>query len=167
VIPQARLFAGAPLPDGRGPVTSYAVIHPMASAPDKTWPAGRFREAAASIKQRLGLELVFIAGPGENLAEFDGYECIAGASLEQIKSLLAGASLFLGNDSGPAHMAAAFGLPVIVLFGSSDPDNWRPWKTESAVFSGGDRGIGSIRVPDVVEAAGRLAPQAAGSRQTR
>jgi heptosyltransferase III len=165
-IPRARLFANRrPLPDGRGSVTRvganpYAVVHPMASAADKTWPADRFREAAGLIATRFGLDPVFIAGPGESLAAFEGHACMAGASLEEIKSLLVGASLFLGNDSGPAHMAAAFGLPVIALFGSSDPDNWRPWKTESAVFVG-DPSISSIRVSDIVEAAGRLVPQGA------
>ena len=44
-----------------------------------------------------------------------------------------GASLFVGNDSGPAHMAAAFGVPVVVLFGPSDPVTWAPWRTINQV----------------------------------
>ena len=51
---------------------------------------------------------------------------MVGAPLAEVKSLLAGASLFVGNDSGPAHMAAAFGVPVVVIFGSSDPASGRP-----------------------------------------
>ena len=72
---------------------------------------------------------MFIAGPGEDLSAFRAYKTVAGAPLAEIKDLLANAALFLGNDSGPAHMAAAFGLPVVVLFGPSNVDIWRPWKT--------------------------------------
>src|SRR6202030_2996916 len=84
----------------------------------------------------------FIAGTHEDLSAFHRYRCVAGASLSEIKSLLAGASLFIGNDSGPAHMAAAFGVPSIVLFGPSDCDVWSPWKTDAAVLKSPDiRGI--------------------------
>jgi heptosyltransferase III len=145
-IPRARLFAkpaSRPRP--------YAVLHPMASTPDKTWPHSNFLAIADHIERRLGLEPVFIAGPGESLAAFNRYTSMEGASLEEIKSLLAGAALFVGNDSGPAHMAAAFGLPVVVLFGSSDPDIWCPWQTESVVLTA-PAGITSIGVTEVVEA---------------
>jgi ADP-heptose:LPS heptosyltransferase len=65
--------------------------------------------------------------------------------------LLAGAALFVGNDSGPAHMAAAFGLPVVVLFGPSNPAIWGPWQTTSVVMTS-HQGINSIQVSKVVEA---------------
>lgn len=143
VIPRARLFADTP-----AQADPYAVIHPYASAPDKTWPAARFGEVASYLQNQLDLEPVFIAGAGESLAEFNRYRCFAGASLENLKSLLAAATLFLGNDSGPAHMAAAFGLPSVVLFGASDPDIWGPWKTNASVLTSehGIRGIESERV---------------------
>ena len=153
-IPRARLFA-APRPMPR----PYAVLHPMASAPDKTWPSSNFLAVAEHLDKRLGLEPVFIAGPGESLGAFARYRCLAGTPLERIKSLIAGASLFIGNDSGPAHMAAAFGLPVVVLFGSSDPDIWRPWRTESSVLKN-PAGIHSIAIADAVQAIETvLAPQ--------
>jgi ADP-heptose:LPS heptosyltransferase len=145
-IPRARLFATQqtrPRP--------YAVLHPMASAPDKIWPHSNFLALADHMERLLGLEPIFISGPGESLQAFSRYTCFEGASLEEIKSLLAGASLFVGNDSGPAHMAAAFGLPVIVLFGSSDPDIWRPWQTESVVLTAA-AGIQSIGVTQAVQA---------------
>ena len=56
-----------------------------------------------------------------------------------------GRALFIGNDSGPAHIAAAFGVPVVVLFGSSDPVTWAPWRTESQVLHRAE-GIGGISV---------------------
>ena len=145
-IPRARLFA-TPRPMKR----PYAVLHPLASAPDKTWPPANFLEAAEHLERRLGLEPVFIGGPGESLDAFSKYRCFAGSPLEEIKSLLSGAALFVGNDSGPAHMAAAFGLPVVVLFGSSDPDIWRPWRTESAVLTN-PAGIHSVATAQVLQA---------------
>ena len=73
---------------------------------------------------------------------------------------VAGAALFVGNDSGPAHIAAAFGRPVVVLFGSSDVDNWRPWRTEHAVLSNAD-GIRAVRVCEALDAIETLARQPA------
>lgn len=123
----------------------------MASAPDKIWPHSNFLALADHIERSLGLEPIFISGPGENLDAFQRFTSKAGASLEEIKSLLAGATLFVGNDSGPAHMAAALGLPVVVFFGSSDPHIWRPWHTESMVLTG-PQGIQSIGIPEALQA---------------
>jgi ADP-heptose:LPS heptosyltransferase len=150
-IPRARLFASPAPPPGR----PYAVIHPVASRPDKTWPASRFLAVARHLKEPGGMEPVFIAGPGEDLGAFSEFRTVPGASLSEVKTLLAGATLFLGNDSGPAHMAAAFGLPVLVIYGASDPVVWAPWKTESQVLVG-EGSIESIQVDDALAALGRL-----------
>jgi heptosyltransferase III len=150
-IPRARLFA---TPSQRK--TPYAVLHPKASTEDKTWPATKFLKLAEHLEKQLGIEPIFIAGPGERLDEFARYPTMTGAPLEEIKTLLAGASLFIGNDSGPAHMAAAFGLPAVVLFGSSDPEIWRPWRTESAVLRNAG-GIHSIESSEVFRALEKLA----------
>jgi len=149
-IPKSILFA-SPKPRPR----PYAVLHPMASAADKAWAFSNFLAVAEHIQRNLGLEPIFIAGPAESLVAFDRYTCLCGASLDEVKSLLAGASLFIGNDSGPAHMAAAFSVPVVVLFGSSDPAIWYPWQTASSVMTS-DSGINSIPVSKVVEAIDRL-----------
>jgi ADP-heptose:LPS heptosyltransferase len=153
-IPRARLFAklaARPRPSPR----PYAVLHPMASEPQKIWPHSNFLAIADHLENHLGLEPIFISGHGESLAAFNRYTSFEGASLEEIKSLLAGAALFIGNDSGPAHMAAAFGIPVVIMFGSSDPDIWRPWQTESSVLNN-PAGIQSIAVAEVAEAAGKV-----------
>jgi heptosyltransferase III len=152
-IPKANLFVTA-----RVRPRPYAVLHPMASAPEKTWPAASFLDVAEHIQQNLGLEPVFIAGPRESLTEFYRYTSVSGATLEEVKSLLASAALFVGNDSGPAHMAAAFGLPVVALFGASDPAIWHPWQTSAEVITSAG-GIKSIPVSQVVEAVERLAAQ--------
>ena len=124
-IPRAKLFAD-PQPARR----PYAVIHPFAARPDKTWPPERFLEVA----RHLPLDPIFLAGPTDDLKPFENFPT-SRESLTTTKSLLAGASIFIGNDSGPAHIAAAFGIPVVVLFGPSDPVTWAPWRTESQVIT--------------------------------
>ena len=155
-IPRAGLFA--PPPPARN--SPYAVIHAFASQPDKTWPADRFAEAARHIQREFGLEPVFIGAAADDLAPFAGFRCIAGSSLKDVQTLLSGAALFLGNDSGPAHMAAAFGLPVVVLFGSSHFDQWKPWRTTAeSIVSPPD--VRAIPVARVIEALDRVKVRAA------
>src|SRR5579862_517154 len=140
-IPRAKLFADSPEP---GPC---AVIHPFASAADKTWPAERFVEVARKLQNP-----VILAGPGDDASAFREFRVWNNEPLARVKNLMAGASLFVGNDSGPAHIAAAFGVPVVVLFGSSDPVTWAPWRTESQVLTG----LGNISVEDVLFAVDAL-----------
>jgi ADP-heptose:LPS heptosyltransferase len=147
-IPRAKLFAG-----GRPKIRAYAVIHPVASQPDKTWQAAGFLRAARYLRESMDLDPVFIAGPGDDLSAFREYRSVMGAPLDEIKSLLSGAALFLGNDSGPAHMAAAFGLPVVAIFGASDTAIWHPWRTPSVVVqsAGGIQSVAEQQVLDALE----------------
>lgn len=140
-IPRARLSAG-PTPI----VGAYAVVHPFAATPQKTWPAERFLAVAETLR-----DPVFLAGPDDDASKFAQYRVIQNAPLAEVKSIIAGAQLFIGNDSGPAHIAAAFGVPVVVLFGPSDPVNWAPWRTESQVLTNPE-GIDRILLDEVVAA---------------
>lgn len=158
-IPRARLFA-EPVSRSR----PHAVLHPFASAADKTWPSEKFLQVAKRLNQ-LGIEPLFVGGANEDLSAFNAYPCFQGAPLEEVKSLLAGAVLFAGNDSGPAHIAAAFGRPVVILWGASDLDNWRPWRTENAVLAS-PTGIHSIEVSEVLDAIDRLIPLAVPQQST-
>lgn len=146
---RARLAAAAP-----AAAQSYAVIHAVAAVPEKTWRADGFLAVAARLRE-YGLEPVFIGGPGDNLAPFRAYRTVSGAPLGEIESLLSGASLFVGNDSGPAHMAAAFGVPVVAIFGASDPAIWGPWRTANEIVASPE-GIGAVETARVLEALGRL-----------
>lgn len=148
-IPRARLFAAEP-----SPVPGCAVIHPVAAMPDKQWTASGFLQAAEYFKS-IGTEPVFIGAATDDLSPFQAYRTIAGASLETVKGLLSQASIFLGNDSGPAHMAAAFGVPVVVLFGSSDSVIWAPWRTASGVLTHPE-GIAAILPSRVIGALERV-----------
>ncbi len=122
-----------------------AVIHAVAATPEKTWPAAGFLAVAEHLRAQ-GLEPVFIGAAADDLSAFHAWRTQTG-SLEELKRLLASASLFIGNDSGPAHMAAAFGLPVVVIFSASDPEIWAPWRTQSE----------TLIAPDTASVLGALA----------
>jgi ADP-heptose:LPS heptosyltransferase len=149
-IPRAKLFA-----DDHQASRPYAAIHAVAATPEKTWPPERFLEVARQLERSHGLEPVFLAGPGEDLSLFSEFRTLAGAPLDHVKSVIKGASLFIGNDSGPAHIAAAFGVPVVVLFGPSDPVVWAPWQVEAEVLTGRPS-IDAIAVDEVIRAVDRL-----------
>jgi ADP-heptose:LPS heptosyltransferase len=149
-IPRARLVAsGAKTIEG-----DYAVIHAAAASPLKCWRTDGFLAVAQHLKEH-GLEPVFTAAAADDLAPYANYRRLQGAPLAKVKDLLARASLFFGNDSGPAHMAAAFGVPSVVLFGASNPAIWSPWRTPAEVLSS-PSGIASIEVSQVLEALARL-----------
>lgn len=149
-IPRARLTAGKPPLSG-----PYSVFHPFASAPEKTWPSERFLAVAEHLRDKAGLEPVFLAGPADDPAAFRKFRVYQNVPLDQVKSIVAGAQLFIGNDSGPAHMAAAFSVPSVVLFGPSDPVTWAPWKTEARVLTAPES-ISRITIEEVFAAAEAL-----------
>ena len=134
--------------------TPYAVLHPTAAAAAKTWPAANFVATAEHVKS-LGMEPMVIGSAGDDLSQFGAFRIVQGAPLSQIKSLLASASLFIGNDSGPAHMAAAFAVPSVVIFGPSDPAIWGPWRAPAEVVAAAG-GIERITVEQVFDALSRL-----------
>jgi ADP-heptose:LPS heptosyltransferase len=148
-IPRARLFA-----DANGSESGVAVIHAVAATPEKTWSAEGFLSVALRLRE-ANVEPIFVGGPGDDLSAFAAFRTLAGAPLGELKSLLSRAALFVGNDSGPAHMAAAFGVPVVVLFGPSDPEIWAPWRTQSEVLTS-PSGIHAIEPAAVLGAIERL-----------
>jgi ADP-heptose:LPS heptosyltransferase len=149
-VPRAKLATQ----EGRRKRLPHCIVHPVAATPEKTWRADGFLAVAEHLKSR-GLETVFIGGAGDDLSPFRAYRTVAGAPLSEIKALLAGAALFVGNDSGPAHMAAAFGVPSVVIFGPSDPEIWGPWRTASEVVRAPE-GIGRVEIAQVLDVLGRL-----------
>ena len=124
-----RLREGAGLEDSR----PFALIHPAAAFETKTWAAENFARVVEHLASR-GLASVAVAAPSESqvIAEVRAH-CsapLAGfddLSLPELTALAARASLFVGNDSGVAHIAAAAGAPQVVVFGSSNVAHWRPW----------------------------------------
>ena len=116
----------------------YAVIHPAALMATKRWEASKFRELARSLNNQ-GLATILTCGPGEesSVAEVTKGlrtpQILLGLSIPELAELIRGAKLYVGNDSGPMHLAAAVGTPVVALWGSSSSARWRPWSAEHVV----------------------------------
>jgi heptosyltransferase III len=96
-----------------------AVIHPFSGSPKKCWPLERFQDLARRLADRM--PVAWCAGPEDVLPS-----AVHFADLYELACWLASARIYIGNDSGPTHLAAAVGTPVVALFGPSDPTVWAP-----------------------------------------
>jgi lipopolysaccharide heptosyltransferase III len=112
----------------------YAIVHPTALYSTKQWSAEHFARLGAFLERDAGLLPIYSCGPGESKvldavqrAAESSLVRLEGASLGQFAAAIAGARILIGNDSGPAHMAAALARPVVVIFGSSSSVIWGPW----------------------------------------
>jgi ADP-heptose:LPS heptosyltransferase len=112
----------------------YAIVHPTALYKTKEWAPEGFAQLGEYLKRKARLAPIYSCGPGESpvldaVEKSSGVPLrrLEGVSLGQFAAALAGARLFVGNDSGPAHMAAALARPVVVIFGSSSSPIWGPW----------------------------------------
>lgn len=93
------------------------VIHPFSGSVRKNWPLARYRELAT----RLPYPVEWSAGPEEHLTD-----AVRFTSLLELAEWIAGARLYIGNDSGITHLAAAAGVSTLALFGPTAPQIWAP-----------------------------------------
>jgi ADP-heptose:LPS heptosyltransferase len=98
---------------------TFAVIHPFASSIAKRAPMDVFEAAAAKLAKAMPVH--WLCGPEEQLPG-----AVAISDLYELACWLRGARVFVGNDSGISHLAAAVGTPVLALFRASDPKVWSP-----------------------------------------
>ena len=113
---------------------AFIAVHAGASFEGRRWPPERFAAAISEIAVETGLDVVLVGGPDERqIAERIVAETaspvvnlVGTLSLEALLAVLEQARLFLGNESGPMHMAAAAGIPVVGLFGLTPPSQWGP-----------------------------------------
>ncbi len=117
----------------QNPESKVALLHPVAAFETKELAVGKFAEIAEFLST-FGFEVVAVGAPNERekverLRSICKVPILAfcDLSLPEITALAARAGVFVGNDSGIAHIAAAVGCPSVVIFGSSNRDHWRPW----------------------------------------
>jgi heptosyltransferase-3 len=96
----------------------YAVIHPFSGSPRKNWPLERFQRLAS----KLPMPAQWCAGDEDPPLE----GAVRIPDLLDLAKFLAGAALYIGNDSGVTHLAAAVGTPTLAIFVASDPAVWAP-----------------------------------------
>jgi len=116
----------------------YVVIHPASLMSTKRWEPQRFAEVGRDLASR-GFTIVVTSGPGEEsvaaqvASGIDRTVILLGLTIPELAELLRGARLYLGNDSGPMHLAAAVGTSTVAVWGSSDSRRWHPWSAEHRV----------------------------------
>ncbi len=154
-------------------ISRFVLLNPGAGWGAKLWPAERYGEVARALA-RDGLRSLVNAGPGEEELARRVAESSAGATevvsptLGQLIALTRHARLFVGGDSGPLHLAAALGVPVVALFGPTDPARNGPFGTRSEVLRSPasrtsyahvarvDQGLLAISSAEAIAAARRL-----------
>lgn len=112
---------------------AYALLHPGTAFFTKQWPAENFARAAEFLAAK-GFSSVAVGSTDESKvldtvrhAANVSITTLSDLTLPEITALASKASIFVGNDSGIAHIAAAVNTPSVVVFGSSNRDHWRPW----------------------------------------
>jgi heptosyltransferase-2 len=104
-------------------------IHPRAGAAIKEWGEDRFREVAEKIVSRFGAKVIWFLDPGLASVSFNGHNrniVQAALPLRQFLAVLSRCHALVCNDSGPMHMAAGLGVPVVAIFGPELPDWFGP-----------------------------------------
>lgn len=137
--PAARERVRGMIPAGR----SVAVIHPAGgqnpgmALSAKRWPAPRYAEIARRLAQKRQASVIIVGGPGDRelaeevrhlAGELEHVHNMAGElSFDELGALLERAAVFVGNDTGAMHLAAAVGTPTVAVFGPSDPRRYGPY----------------------------------------
>ena len=114
--------------------TEVIVLHPGSGSKKKVWPLDRFLNLAHTLQNHFRSKILIVLGPAEGPEVQKGFEgagtnefiLAKGLTLLQLASVMEGSRFFIGNDSGISHMAAALGLPTIVIFGPTDHRVWSP-----------------------------------------
>ncbi|MGH8701347.1 MAG: glycosyltransferase family 9 protein [Burkholderiales bacterium] len=151
----------------------YALLSPGVGWGAKRWPAEHYGEVAKRLAAE-GLWSFINTGPGEESLARE-VEAASGGTASRIScsvglliALARRAKLFIGGDSGPMHLAAALGIPVVAIFGPTDPERNGPYGTRSVVLrsaesrtsyahvSTPDPGLMGITADQVAEAARTL-----------
>ena len=137
----------------------FLAVHPGAGSPAKAWPAGRF--AALVRRHAVGHGWLLVAGPADAdaarpLLSLPGAVVARELPLRVLAAAVSRAGLFVGNDSGVSHLAAAAGAPTLALFGPTDPVQWSPVGPRVETLSSPDGVMGGLTLSRVSAAVGRL-----------
>ena len=129
---QVREMSGGP----------YVLVNPGAAWPNKRWPPDRFAAVTRLLRERHGLRSIVLWGPGEEglakavVAEASGAAYLAPpTTIADLVALVRGAALMISGDTGPLHIAAALGTPVVGIYGPTRPARNGPWSANDVTVS--------------------------------
>ncbi len=151
---------------GHGGSDAFVAIHPGSGSARKNWPLDRWAALCDWLRREHDAELLIITGEAESpearaLERFGTSACQL--PLDGLIAGLALCRLFLGHDSGVSHLAAACGVPSVLLFGPTDPAMWAPPAPHVHVIRRGAE-MGSISVEDVMAEISNLGDAVASPR---
>lgn len=156
---EAREFLGR-VAAGREIVIGF---HPGAGKPPNRWHGGKFAGLANRLCSEFNALALITSGPMDDAATEEmidglkvGYEIIRNKPIRHVASVLAGIQLMVTNDTGIMHVAGAVGIPVISLFGPTDPQQWAPIGKQNRYIVGRDGNIDTISVDEVFAAASKV-----------
>ena len=154
----AHHLCAPPVTQSKGAVA----LAPGSGSPSKCWPAQSWLELASWLRAE-GRQVVVATGPveqdGDDPWQWDwpeGIGWIRGKTVVEFAHTLQEASAFVGNDSGPTHLAAALWVPTVALFGPTDPAIWAPVGEHVQVVRTEGAGPPAASVEQVAEALGRF-----------
>jgi heptosyltransferase-2 len=118
-----------------------AVLHPFSAVQQRSWPMENFAELASRLSKEGRFHTVIVGGPVDvgpfrsmkHLFE-DAVDLVGKCTLRETVALLKRCALFVGNDSGIMHLAAAAGAPLVALFGPQSPVKFGPWSKRATVI---------------------------------
>lgn len=141
LTPLASEDTTAAIETAGGPLR-YIVLNPGAAWPNKRWPPERFGELAAALRDRTGLRSLVTWGRSEReladavVRSSSGAATAAPAtSVSDLAVLMREAALVVSGDTGPLHIAAAMGTPLVGLYGPTWPERNGPWDPHDVVIS--------------------------------
>jgi heptosyltransferase-2 len=150
---------------GEAAAHPLVAIHPGSGSSTKNWPVEHWLE----LRSKLQLEFpearfLIIGGEADDdqIAAFltrseEAPSLVARAlPLPELAAILERCRLYLGHDTGISHLAAAVGLPCVLLFGPTDPDVWKPVSQKVTVLRAPTGELGEVAVRTVLEAAGAV-----------
>lgn len=136
------------------------IYHPGAGKIPNRWEASRFGRVANVLQEKLNCATVITCGPMDDRPVFDmigwlkgRYDLVKGKSIREVACVLASADLVITNDTGVMHVAGAVGVPVLSLFGPTEPMQWAPPGERNRFIKGRRNDINTISVEEVVETA--------------
>lgn len=141
------------------------LLHPGSGSSTKNWPLDRFLDVAEHLYSR-GIVALFILGEAEEGMDLpiikrmgENHLLLKNIPLDTLAGIMAAGHLYVGNDSGISHLAAAVGVPSLVLFGPTDPSRWAPRGHHVTIVRGPKGLIEAVTKEEVLSALAVLAPR--------
>jgi heptosyltransferase-2 len=130
------------LNEGIGAGERLVAIHPFSAVVERGWPLENFAELAQRLSREAGCRPIVVGGAGDSetfnqvrhLFGEGAIDLVGKCTLRETIALLKHCVLFVGNDSGIMHLAAAAGTPLVALFGPQSPVKFGPWSSRAKVI---------------------------------